>query len=174
VLTFFIAGLLVYLCFEHVESLQHPVWRPVFSSHLIIATLGYNSAQGGSQLRYIVLAVCLLSLGVSLNAQHGTAPNGYFPMGYAGDTWTGEVRALDDAKREITLLYKGKKGDETFVGVVQPAYQVKLKDGKLAELKLGMIPLGTRLTVYYMAKNRKVDGRKEKFYEIFRIEFPQS
>jgi len=76
---------------------------------------------------------------------------------------------LDEAKREITLLYKGQKGDETFVGVLQQGYQVKLQDGKVGELKLGMIPLGTRLRVYYTAKNRKVDGRKEKFYEIFRM-----
>lgn len=123
----------------------------------------------------MVLTVCLLLMMMeSLKAQHGTASNGYFPMGYAGDTWTGEVRALDEAKREITLIYKGKKGDETFVGVLQQGYQVKLKDGKSTELKLGMIPLGTRLTVYYMVKNRKVEGRKEKYYEIFRMEFPQS
>ena len=125
-------------------------------------------------MRYMVLTFCLLLMVESLKAQHGTASNGYFPMGYSGDTWTGEVSALDEAKREITLVYKGKKGDETFVGVLQQGYQVKLKDGKAAELKLGMIPLGTRLTVYYMTKNRKVDGRKEKFYEIFRMEFPQS
>ena len=86
----------------------------------------------------------------------------------------GEVSAVDEAKREITLVYKGQKGDETFVGVLQQGYQVKLKDGKTAVLKLAMIPLGTRLRVYYMAKNHKVDGRKEKFYEIFRMEFPQT
>lgn len=125
-------------------------------------------------MRYMVLTVCLLLMVESLKAQHGTASNGYFPMGYAGDTWTGEVSALDEAKREITLIYKGKKGDEAFVGVLQQGYQMKLKDGKAAELKLGLFPPGTRLTVYYMTKNRKVDNRKEKFYEIFRMEFPHS
>ena len=121
-------------------------------------------------MRYTVLTVCPLLMVVL----HGTASNDYFPPGYAGDTWTGEVSAVDEAKREITLVYKGKKGDERFVGVVQQGYQVKSKDGKVAELKLTMIPLGTRFTVYYMAKNRKVEGRKEKFYEIFRMVFPQS
>ncbi len=126
-------------------------------------------------MRYVVLIFCLLLMMVdSLTAQHGTASSGYFPMGYGGDTWTGEVSAIDEAKREITLLYRGKKGDETFVGVLQPGYQVKLKNGKEAELKLEMIPLGKKLTVYYTMKSRKVDGRKEKFYEIFRLEFPQS
>jgi len=123
-------------------------------------------------MRYVVLAAFISLMVGSMEAQHGTASSGYFPMNYAGDTWTGEVSAVDETKREITLVYKGKKGDETFVGVLQQGYQAKLKDGKTTELKLGMIPLGTRLRVYYMAKNRMVDGRKEKFYEIFRMEFP--
>ena len=125
-------------------------------------------------MRYLVLLSIISLAAASLEAQHGTASSDYFPMGYPGDTWTGQVSAVDEAKKEITLTYKGQKGDETFVGVLQTGYQVKLKDGKVAELKLGMIPLGTRLRVYYMSKSRKVEGRKEKFYEIFRMEFPQS
>jgi hypothetical protein len=122
-------------------------------------------------MRYMVLAICLLATGDVLHAQHGTAPNGYFPMGFAGDTWTGAVNAVDDAKREITLAYTGKKKTESFVGVVQEGYKSKLKDGSLAELKVSMIPIGRRLRVYYVAKDRKVNGRKEKFYEIFQIDF---
>jgi len=91
-------------------------------------------------------------------------------MGYAGDTWTGEVSAVNDANREITLVYNGSKKTETFVGVLQQGYKVKLKDGSLVELKLSMIHTGTRLKVYYMAKDRKVNGRKERFYEIFQID----
>jgi hypothetical protein len=34
-----------------------------------------------------------------------------------------------------------------------------------------MIHPGRRLKVYYIAKDRKVSGRKEKFYEIFKIDF---
>jgi hypothetical protein len=124
-------------------------------------------------MRHMVCVAFLLFLAVGgLQAQHGSAPNGYFPMGYAGDTWTGEVSAVDDASREITLVYKSSKNTETFVGVLQQGYKVKLKDGSLAELKVSTIPIGTRLRAYYMAKNRKVNGQKEKFYEIFRTEFP--
>ena len=50
-------------------------------------------------------------------------------------------------------------------------YKAKLKDGSLAELKVSMIPIGRRLRVYYLAKDRKANGRKEKFYEIFQIDF---
>ena len=124
-------------------------------------------------MRHMVFAAFLLFLVAGgLHAQHGTAPNGYFPMGYAGDTWTGEVSAVNDANREITLVYKTSKKAETFVGVLQQGYKVKLKDGSPAELKVSTIPTGTRLRVYYMAKDRKVNGQKEKFYEIFRMEFP--
>ncbi len=124
-------------------------------------------------MRSVVCAAWLLFLlAGDLRAQHGTAPNGYFPMGYAGDTWTGEVSAVNDDNREITLVYKSGKTTEAFVGVLQQGYKVKLKDGSLAELKVSTIPTGTRLRVYYMAKSRKVNGKKEKFYEIFRMEFP--
>jgi hypothetical protein len=94
-------------------------------------------------------------------------------MGYAGDTWTGEVSAVSDANREIMLVHNDGKKAETFVGVLQQGYKVKLKkDGSLAELKVSTIPVGTRLRVYYMAKDRKVNGQKEKFYEIFPMDFP--
>ena len=123
-------------------------------------------------MRHTLLGACLLlAVAGGLHAQHGTAPNGYFPMGFAGDIWTGEVSVTDDAKREITLVYTGKKKTESFVGVLQEGYKAKLKDGSLAELKVSMLPIGTRLRVYYMAKDRKVNGRKEKFYEIFQIDF---
>jgi len=111
-----------------------------------------------------------MAVAAVLHAQHGTAPNGYYPMGYNADTWTGEVSAVNETNREITLVYAAKKKTETFVGVLQEGYKAKRKDGTLAELKVSMIPPGTPMRVYYMAKDRKVGGRKEKFYEIFRID----
>ncbi|HXM23060.1 MAG TPA: hypothetical protein VN948_17515 [Terriglobales bacterium] len=124
-------------------------------------------------MRHLLFVVCLLpAVAGVLSAQHGTAPNGYFPMGYNGDTWTGEVSAVNDTDREITLVDTTSKKTETFVGVLQRGYKVKLKNGNLAELTVSTIPTGTRLRVYYMAKDRKINGQKEKFYEIFRMEFP--
>ena len=75
-----------------------------------------------------------------------------------------------EANREITLVYRGNKNtDDVRRGFYSQGYKVKLKDGSLAELKISTIPTGTRLRVYYMAKSRKVNGQKEKFYEIFRM-----
>jgi hypothetical protein len=125
-----------------------------------------------SRMRFVVPAMLLFLAGVC-TAQHGTAPNGYYPMGYSGDTWTGEVTSTNDATREVALIYADKKKTETFVGVLQEGYKVKLKDGTLTELKVSTIPVGTRLRVYYMNKDRKVEGRKEKVHEILRIDFLQ-
>ncbi len=123
-------------------------------------------------MRHIVFVFCFfLAVTVVLHSQHSTAPDGYYPIGFAGDMWTGEVSAVNAASREITLVYTGKKKTELFVGVLQEGYKAKLRDGSLAELKVSTIQAGTRLRVYYMAKDRKIDGRKEKFYEIFRIDF---
>lgn len=123
-------------------------------------------------MRQIGLAACILLVMTGLlHAQHGEAGNGYFPLGFAGDTWTGEVSAVNDDTREITLVYSAPKRTETFVGVLQQGYKATLKDGSLAEVKVSMIHPGRRLKVYYIAKDRKVSGRKEKFYEIFKIDF---
>ena len=44
--------------------------------------------------RFFVAFVCLIvCAGVSV-AQKGKAEPDYYPLGYSGDTWTGEVTAL--------------------------------------------------------------------------------
>jgi hypothetical protein len=102
-------------------------------------------------------------------AQQGTAESGYWPMGYIGDTWTGIVSATNDGTREITLTYTKRDKTQTFVGVVEDGYKVKLSDGTPHELKVSEIPLGTRLKVYYMPSYRKVEGRRTKFYKIIKL-----
>ena len=105
-------------------------------------------------------------------AQKGTAEPDYYPNGYSGDTWTGEIKAADDAKREITLSYKKKDKEETFIGVLDEGYAIKMKDGTMHELKVSEIPLGTKIKVYYMTRTKKDDtGSKVKFNQIFKIRF---
>ena len=122
-------------------------------------------------MRKMIFAAFLFLMAGFLHAQSGTAPNGYYPMGYSGDTWTGEVRETNDANREITLVYNGRKKTETFIGVLPEKYTIKLKDGRSIELKPSMVHTGTQLRVYYIAKDRKVNGQKEKFNEIIQIDF---
>jgi hypothetical protein len=106
---------------------------------------------------------------VCVFGQHGTAPDGYYPIGYSMDTWTGEVVSTNDATREITLDYANGKKSEAFTGVLVDHFKVKMKDGSLKELNPSGIPNGARITVFYQAKTKKINGNKEKYYEIFQI-----
>ena len=118
----------------------------------------------------LVLLLMLICSTVAV-AQKGTAEPGHYPMNYNGDTWTGEVTGTNDDTREITLSYKKKDKKETFTGVLEQGYKVKMKDGSYHELKVSDIPAGTRIRVYYVAKGEKVGGEKKKINNIFQVKF---
>src|SRR5215213_4769091 len=101
---------------------------------------------------FMVLAVFLCAN--TSFAQKGTAEPDYYPAGYVGDTWTGEVTAIDEDKREFTLTYKKKDKEESFVGVLPTGYTVKMKDGSDHELKMQEL-MGMQVRVYYIAKSKK-------------------
>lgn len=101
--------------------------------------------------------------------QHGTAPNGYYPPGYAGDTWTGEVVSTDDNTREVTLVSLNKKQSETFTGVLKENIVFRTKDGSMMEVKPSGYHKGERITVFYETRTRKKDGKKVKYYEVFLV-----
>ena len=88
-----------------------------------------------------------------------------------GDAWTGEVIAANDATREITIKYDDKGKAETFVGVLNEGYRVKMKDGSAHELKVSEIPIGTRIRVFSKTKEQDVGRRKVKINIISRIDF---
>jgi len=121
-------------------------------------------------MKKLLLSLTVMLLcSVIIYAQKGTAEPDYYPMGYNGDTWTGEVTATDDSKREITLTYKKKYKEETFVGILEEGYKVKMKEGNMQELKVSEIPPGTRIKVYYMTKTKKdSSGAKIKFNQIIK------
>lgn len=116
----------------------------------------------------LALSICFL-LPLLAYARHGSAENGYYPMGFHGDTWTGVVSATDDPAREITLVFTKGSKTETFIGVLEQGHKVKSSDGTPHVLKASEIPLGTRLKVYYIPRERQVEGRKVTFNEIFRL-----
>jgi len=61
-----------------------------------------------------------VSAGVSV-AQKGTAEADYYPLGFSGDTWTGEVTAFDNEARTLTLKYTNGKEVLTFVASIPDA-----------------------------------------------------
>jgi hypothetical protein len=117
----------------------------------------------------LLAAVLLLGSAASSNAQHGEAPDGYYPPGYMGDTWTGQVSAIDAAKREITLTATTKKGAESFIAYLHENFTVQ-KNGKGVEVKMTDFSVGQTLRFYYIPKTVKVDGQKVKRNEIIRVE----
>ena len=122
--------------------------------------------------KLLIAAILIVFCIANAYAQKGAAEPDYYPMGYNGDTWTGEVTATDDSKREITLSYKKKDKEETFVGALEEGYAVKMKDGSMRELKVSEIPTGTRIKVYYITKTKKdASGAKTKFNQIIKIRF---
>jgi len=103
--------------------------------------------------------------------QHGTAENGYWPMGYNGDTFTGVVTATDDTSRSITLTYtnpkKGKR--ETLTASFREGYAARWSDGTTRQIKPSDFKIGTRLKIYYLETTHKVNGQKVKTLWIWRF-----
>ena len=116
----------------------------------------------------IVLVIVCCAI---INAQKGTAENGYYPPGYnGGDTWTGEVTSVDEDKQTITLTYKKKDKEESFTGVLIKGYWgFKDKNGVYQEVELSRL-VGYRMKAYYTSKTKKDDsGVKVKFNQIYII-----
>jgi hypothetical protein len=118
----------------------------------------------------IALTLLFLSAGVSI-AQQGTAESDYYPQGYSGATWAGEVTSVNEDTREFTLTYKKNDKEQTFVGVLEKGYTVKMKGGKDYELKMSDL-MGMRVKAYYMTSSKKdANGVKVKTNEVFKIRF---
>src|SRR3982750_882218 len=115
----------------------------------------------------LLIAVVLTSSTLSF-AQKGTAESDYYPMNYAGDTWTGVVTAVNEDTREFTLTYKKNDKEETFVGVLPSEYKHKMADGTFQQIKLKDL-LGMTIRTYYMSKNKKVNDEKIKYNDVFKF-----
>ncbi len=104
-----------------------------------------------------------------LFAQHGTAPNGYYPPNYGGDTFTGTVTATDDAAQTVALRYSKGKKSENFTGRFDHPCSIPTKDGQ--PMKPSDIPSGTDLTAFYNHKTTKVADQKQSEDVIIALTF---
>lgn len=123
-------------------------------------------------MKKLIIAFSLLLLFTAASpAQKGVAESDYYPMSYSGDTWTGEVTAVNEDTREFTLTYRNSGKEQTFVGVLAKGYTVKMKDGRNYEVKMTELK-GMRIKAYYMTKSKKdANGVKVKTHEVFKIRF---
>jgi len=94
-------------------------------------------------VKMIALVLLLFAGQAFARAQHGTAENGMYPLGYHGDTFIGAVTAVNDASRTITLTYTDPKHGktETMRAVIEDGYTAHWKDGTAHEVKPSDIPV---------------------------------
>jgi hypothetical protein len=168
----------------------------------------------------VVLACLILCAEIAVAqketvAQKGTVEYDYYPLGYDGHMWTGEVTAFDNALRTLTLTYTNGSKTETFVASIPDAPYERRRDGhgfrvidfpydKEAKFQTfvyvgrggagTLLPTGDmtgkqrrpsppdsnvisdfsdfkgrRITVFYTTRERKVNGAKEKYNDVWRI-----
>ena len=82
---------------------------------------------------FVALACLIFYAGVSV-AQQGTAEPDYYPMGYSGETWTGEVTAFDNERRTLTLTHTSGKKVSTFVASIPDAPYEWRRDARNARV----------------------------------------
>ena len=102
-------------------------------------------------------------------AQYGTAPTNYYPVDYSGTLFTGVVTGA--TANQITLTFSKGSKTETFTGLFETGCSVptKQKDGPL--MWPGDIPTGTKMTAFYNARTRKINGNKVKEYIVIAVSF---
>jgi hypothetical protein len=116
----------------------------------------------------VALALLILCAGVPM-AQTGKSETHYFPLEYRGDTCTGEVTAVNEDTREITLTCMEDDETRTFVGVLGKRYKVKIKGGSKQEVKVADLP-GKRVKVAYLPQSEmNVNGVKVEAHEVLLI-----
>jgi hypothetical protein len=114
-------------------------------------------------MKQTVLILLLLSLNTATYAQKRTT--------IAGDAWVGIVVTANETTREITLRHPDQSKNETFVGILEEGYKVRLKDGSWRFLQMSEIEPGSRIRVFYKSKTRDVGSQKVKALVIHRLDF---
>ena len=124
-----------------------------------------------SKAAFVVL-VCIAFFIVSTETswtQYATAPNGYYPVGYTGATFTGTV--MERSADTITLTYRHGSKTDTFVGRVDAPCHFPSSKTEITRMNLLTIPMGSVITAFYESKTVKVEGTKLRENRIFGISF---
>lgn len=106
-------------------------------------------------MRKVAALLLLCSLPSVVFAQHGKSEkSGLYTFPYKGDTWTGEIVAIDSNAREITLQYTDKKQQtEKFSAKLLQGFKAYVKDHR--EQKVLSLNLGDKIIAYYIAIGQK-------------------
>src|SRR5579864_6901936 len=90
----------------------------------------------------------VLTIAILTQAQKGSAPTGFYPSKYNGDTFRGSVTDADE-QGHLTLEYSKGSKREQFTGITEAPCMGPTKDRGLKQLHLAAIPKGTVLTACY-------------------------
>lgn len=104
----------------------------------------------GARNRLRSLLIAFFFLTAATGAQRGKAPPGFYPSGYAGDTRTGSITAVDESTREITLTAINRGKFETFVGVLADEFNAQRGETQAPQLALSKILIGWHARVFYL------------------------
>lgn len=117
----------------------------------------------------VALCVCFASSGSLAVPQHGTAAPGFYPLGYAGDTFTGVVTATDDTSRLITLTYTNPRNgkSESLAAYLKEEAKARWSDGTMHPLKPSDFKAGTHLKIWYLERQQKINGQKVRINTIW-------
>jgi hypothetical protein len=118
-------------------------------------------------LRTITWLLSASFLPAAALAQHGSAPNNYYPDKYNGATFTGTVTEVKDD--QITLTYTKKDKTDSFTGHLESNCLVPSVNGK--GMAATDLPLGTVITAFYNVETKKVNGQKQRDNVILAVSF---
>jgi hypothetical protein len=111
-----------------------------------------------SAMWFVRLGFVMFCMSALLAAQKGSAPEGFYPGNYHGDTFTGTVtQASSDS---LTLEYRNGNKAEVFSGTIEKACMAPTRQDPhtMKELHLTAIPKNSVLTVFYNGATVKDAG----------------
>jgi hypothetical protein len=115
-----------------------------------------------SKAKIVLLTVvgCLLA-NSELNAQKGTAPDGYYPSNYSGSTFTGSLQPASKDTPGFTLIYTRGGKSETFYAQLESKCKLTNKAGVTQSFGMEAFSEGAVLTVYYTTSKNKNTHEKQ-------------
>jgi hypothetical protein len=115
-----------------------------------------------SKTKKVLLTVvsCLVAV-CALDAQKGTAPNGYYPATYSGDTFTGSLQPVSKDSPVFTLVYTKGGKSETFSAQLESNCKLTNKAGVTQSFGMEAFSEGSVLTVFYRTNKNKATHEKE-------------
>jgi len=93
----------------------------------------------------------------------GIAPDGYYPAGCRGSTFTGSLLPSGNDPSRFTLVYTKNGKSETFSAHVEAKCRLSNKAGVAHSFQMAAFSAGAVLTAYYRNSQEQNDARKREY-----------